>query len=418
MSTRPPSSPASRSHRLASRPALRPVVEALEPKLLYSADLGLGAFVPQADTGGTGTLEQVLPAADTPDDSLARHASDITSDTRRRSGDEIVFIDAGVADADILIADIRQQAEAGRRIEAIVIAADEDGLALITQTLQTRQDLAAIHLIGHGESGAMRLGNTLLDGQSLMTRAEELAQWGAALTEDGDLLLYGCELGDGTPGQTLVRDIAMLTGADVAASDDATGATLLGADWDLEVRTGHIDVMAAISAEGQAQWQQTLASSVPSTAGTGIFPDARPGKGAQLIDWDGFALGPNTAAPSATNWTVVDSAQAATRDEAIVMGVDSDGVVSAYMRRDGLWYFVGELTERRRGNSERLGFSVEYESQSDRAVMVWNRGTGSALSYAVWDGTAWSAVGTYNTPSQPDHMSLVSSPVSTTTITA
>src|SRR5690606_27848925 len=146
-----------------------PVVEALEPKLLYSADLGLGAFVPPADTGA---VEQVLSSTQA---DMAAH------DSARQSSDEIVFIDAGVAAADTLIGDLRQQAANGRGIEAIVIEADEDGLARITDPLQARQNVAAIHLIGHGESGAMRLGTSQLDSQSLMARADEIAQWGAAL---------------------------------------------------------------------------------------------------------------------------------------------------------------------------------------------------------------------------------------------
>src|SRR5690606_3773574 len=73
------------------------------------------------------------------------------------------------------------------------------------------------------------------------------------------------------------------------------------------------------------------------------------------------------------------------------------------------WYSIGGGPLVTGGNNTRLGFSVAYESQSDRAVMVWNNG--NALSYAVWDGEVWSAIRTYNTPSAPDHMSLVSSPV-------
>jgi len=51
----------------------------------------------------------------------------------------------------------------------------------------------------------------------------------------------GCDVGAGLQGRQFVNQLAVLTGADVAASDDKTGTSALGGDWVLEVNRGPIE---------------------------------------------------------------------------------------------------------------------------------------------------------------------------------
>lgn len=215
----------------------RPVVEPLEPKLLYSADLP--PLVMAADASTVVAQDTVQQA------STATH--------------EIIFIDASVPELAALQRDLAAQADAGRDIEVIVIRAQEDGLARITDTLAGRQDVAAVHLISHGDDGKVQLGQTVLDAQTLLQRASDIALWGSAFAPDGDLLIYGCDVAASANGQALVQDLAALTGADVAASSDSTGQQALGGDWALEVATGGIDHGSALSTQAQAGWAHTLA---------------------------------------------------------------------------------------------------------------------------------------------------------------
>jgi hypothetical protein len=67
------------------------------------------------------------------------------------------------------------------------------------------------------------------------------------LTEDADLLFYGCELAGNERGEQFIESISAITGADVAASDDVTGAEDLGGDWELEFTTGTVLTQAFIS---------------------------------------------------------------------------------------------------------------------------------------------------------------------------
>ena len=69
---------------------------------------------------------------------------------------------------------------------------------------------------------------------------EQLIQIGQHLTEDGDILLYGCEVAKGETGQAFIERLSQLIGADVAASANLTGSEDLGGDWLLEVHMGAI----------------------------------------------------------------------------------------------------------------------------------------------------------------------------------
>ncbi|WP_296949826.1 Ig-like domain-containing protein, partial [uncultured Massilia sp.] len=94
--------------------------------------------------------------------------------------------------------------------------------------------VAAVHLVSHGAAGAVAIGTDRLDNATLASHADQIGRIGAALAEGGDIFLYACDAGAGAAGRLLVNGIATLARADVAASDNATGAAALGGDWTLE----------------------------------------------------------------------------------------------------------------------------------------------------------------------------------------
>ena len=73
-------------------------------------------------------------------------------------------------------------------------------------------------------------------------------------------MIYGCNLAGSMDGQTLVDELSVLSGADVAASDDLTGSEELGGDWNLEYKAGEIETSLAVSAEVQDNWSGVLAA--------------------------------------------------------------------------------------------------------------------------------------------------------------
>lgn len=153
--------------------------------------------------------------------------------------DEIAFIDPSVADYQSLINNITSN------IRVIVLDPNSDGVQQIARTLQGHK-YSAIHIISHATPGRLQLGNSELNSASIQTKYQPiLQQWRESLTTDADILLYGCEAGAGAAGEDLTRSLFLLTGADIAASNNLTGSATKGGDWNLEVSVGQIETPIA-----------------------------------------------------------------------------------------------------------------------------------------------------------------------------
>jgi hypothetical protein len=131
-----------------------------------------------------------------------------------------------------------------------VLSAESDGTQQISDILSGYRDLSAIHIVSHGASGQVSIGTGIIDTASLDDYANALGTWGDALTQDGDILFYGCAVAQGQTGFDLVDQIANLTDADIAASTDDTGAATLGGDWILEYETGSIETNLNLDTDG------------------------------------------------------------------------------------------------------------------------------------------------------------------------
>ena len=86
----------------------------------------------------------------------------------------------------------------------------------------------------------------------------DLARIGHAMSADGDILLYGCDVGKGSAGERFIQTVGDMTGADIAASIDKTGAADLGGDWVLEVQTGTVDAAVIYSTSHGDDWDFLL----------------------------------------------------------------------------------------------------------------------------------------------------------------
>ena len=153
---------------------------------------------------------------------------------------EIVFIEDNIADYQT----IASQVGAGR--EVIILDAHADGLQQIVSALAGRTGIDALHIVSHGAAGALNFGALTLDQSTLADHTAQLQAIGSSLTPNGDILLYGCATG---AASSFVEQLAIATGADVAASNDSTGSAALGGDWDLEVTSGSIET-AGIGSDG------------------------------------------------------------------------------------------------------------------------------------------------------------------------
>ncbi|MFM9882760.1 MAG: DUF4347 domain-containing protein, partial [Burkholderiales bacterium] len=212
-------------------------IEELEPRILYSGDLNpLAAPAPEAALQGDVRLMD-QSAADAPPAALA-----LASSQEERSR-EIVFVDARIPNAEQLVADITANAGTERTIEVILIDPSRDGILQINDALADQKDVAAIHIVSHGGPALLALGNTTLDAATLAARASELQAWSGALTDDADVLLYGCDVAQGAAGQAFIADLARLTGADIMANPESPQAAVAEGDSESNTATVRHEVV-------------------------------------------------------------------------------------------------------------------------------------------------------------------------------
>ena len=151
-----------------------------------------------------------------------------------------------------------------------VLNTQEDVLSQMKEVLSQYNELDALHLVSHGNSGSLNLGDVQLSSSNLDEYKEILEQIGASLNDDGDIFIYGCNVAEGEKGETFVKELAEITGADIAASDDATGASKLGGDWELEFDVGDIEKRAVFNESNLESFTGSLADvTISSTSPTG-----------------------------------------------------------------------------------------------------------------------------------------------------
>ena len=259
-----------------------PILEALEPRVLLSADLpGIGEVSPDRDQDPEPSVEEILADAEaalvqveaaanassaaqaqdaTPAESSNEVAGGLLPPSSPGGGmrHELVFVDPDVPAYEQLISGLKGQGAEGTVFDVVMLDPQRPGLGQISEILAARGGLDAVHLISHGGDGEFRLGGDGIDLAVLQQDADAVRAWGNALRPDADILIYGCDLASIAEGELLVDTLARLTGADVAASDDLTGHASLGGDWDLEYQAGVIDARVAVSEPIQGTWMAVL----------------------------------------------------------------------------------------------------------------------------------------------------------------
>jgi Ca2+-binding RTX toxin-like protein len=155
----------------------------------------------------------------------------------------LYVFDSGIPDLQKLLAGL------GADQRVAILDSGSDGVLQLADALSGESGLDAIHLFSHGSAGSLWLGSTVLDQANLSGYSAALAQIGSALSDSGDLLLYGCDVAQGNSGREFIEQLAAATGADVAASTNLTGATALGGDWVLEFSNGSVDTATVRAAD-------------------------------------------------------------------------------------------------------------------------------------------------------------------------
>jgi hypothetical protein len=125
---------------------------------------------------------------------------------------QIIFVDSSVQDYQSLI-------ENADGAQIVILNDNLSGIEQITNILANQQDIESVHIVSHGSEGSLKLGADVLNENDIESFNTQLQQWGNALTENGDILLYGCDVATGENGKNFVKRLSEITGADVAASN-------------------------------------------------------------------------------------------------------------------------------------------------------------------------------------------------------
>jgi fimbrial isopeptide formation D2 family protein/uncharacterized repeat protein (TIGR01451 family) len=230
----------------------------LEDRILFDATFDAGA---DPDAGDVNAMSDANESLESFEQDVANYEdeADQAPSSIAQIRNELVIVDTSVDHYQELVDDLLNNSEEGRNIDVVLLDGDSNGVEQVSSILATYGELDAIHLVTHGDDAAFRLGNTWVSADNLDAYAGQIAGWGDALTGDGDILLYGCDLAESAEGRMLVDSIAALTNSDVAASDDDTGSAIRGGDWNLEYRHGTLESTVVFSQQLQSSFRGLLA---------------------------------------------------------------------------------------------------------------------------------------------------------------
>ena len=149
----------------------------------------------------------------------------------------------------------------------ISIDGNQDVISQITNALEGLSNIPVLRIISHGDDGVLRFGNQQFDSTDLISNATKIAAWGQSLTDDADILLYGCSIAKTDVGKAFAPQLASMTQADVGASSNLTGK---GGDEVLEFQVGQVsNTLIAIAIDYESANLTLAQITVTTTADSG-----------------------------------------------------------------------------------------------------------------------------------------------------
>ncbi|WP_163832709.1 DUF4347 domain-containing protein [Spartinivicinus ruber] len=226
-----------------------PYIELLEPRLLFDSAMAVefeianetntevepNAFHQEVEHQALlAALEQVNPELST----------------------TVAFVDLNLQNAQDIINSL------DNNISVYPIPANQDGLETINTALSNHHTIEAIHIFSHGKPGELILGNSTVNQLTInQLYTDQFKLLATKLNDTADIFIYGCNVASSIVGQNTIALLAKLTGADIAASTDITGAATKGGNWHLEYQLGEINQHPSIlPAQFRQHYAHTLAA--------------------------------------------------------------------------------------------------------------------------------------------------------------
>ena len=330
-------------------PQPRPILAmALEPRFMFDAagaatveavqtDADPTAADHSADTHTSVDRVDTGIAAPSPSGPTEVRAADPAQNNGRK---DVVFIDTSIVDYQMLV----DSAKAG--VEVVLLDGSKSGIAQMAEWAQSHSGYDSVSIVSHGWDAQLYVGTDFLWSGSIDRYQADLQSLGGALKSGGDILLYGCQLAESAEGQALIDRLHVLTGADIAASTDATGSVSLGRNWTLEVSAGTIETASLLDTAALDGFTESLADyTVTSNAGgsgTGTFEKAYADviangdtTTAKTIAFDSTAFDPATKTATERTVTLSANLPSLTKDISIDGDVNGDGIADVIIDGNG-----------------------------------------------------------------------------------
>ncbi|MEG4535342.1 DUF4347 domain-containing protein, partial [Microcoleus sp. D2_18a_D3] len=222
---------------------------------------------------------------------------------------EIVILDPTIPDSQHLISGIQPDTA------TYILQSQPDAVEQIATILAQHRGIETLHIITHGDSGNLYLGTTELNSSNIHNYSHQLQQWRNSLTDNANIILYGCSVAAGDRGHQFLTQLHQLTGANISANSQPTGNCKLGGTWDI------LQLIPPSSEAPQLALTETtlktysgvlgLSPQVTFTTGTSPFSvsigdfnlDGKPDLAVPNFSNDTASIFLNTTAPNATTPT-------------------------------------------------------------------------------------------------------------------
>ncbi|MFY9089047.1 DUF4347 domain-containing protein [Arcobacter aquimarinus] len=216
----------------------KPMISALEQRILFDgAAVATAVDVLDESSFSSNNTETTTTSNDVTQNNAENSVHEAQAvQGFERDRREVAFIDVTVSDYQTLVDGV------GEGVEVYLVSSLDD----INSILKSETNIDAIHILSHGNVGEISVGNDVLNQNTLNNFDAVLQTMKNSLSENGDILLYGCNVANDGTGQEFINTLASITEADVAASNDVTGNSNVNGDWDLEIKTGSIETSTIV----------------------------------------------------------------------------------------------------------------------------------------------------------------------------
>ncbi len=300
----------------------------------------------------------------------------------------LVFVDPTIEDYHSFVRGIKSGAE------PFLLHQQEDGVKQITQVLSRYNNVESIHIVSHGASGTLYLGNNELSLDTLKNYAWELQTWFDSVSDGVTpaLVLYGCNVAAGDAGAEFLEKLHQITKATIYASSTPVGNSAKGGNWILDVCSGK--VQDSLSLVFQPQVLETYSGVLGTgTDGEYTFYDSNEGSRGTVTftDISSTAIDIREGDREAQEWQETISLPFTFRfygkDFNSITVSDNGGIIFG-PESDVISFNNSRLPNRRWEYSifpfwdDLKGGNVYYKQEGDRFIVQWNK-----IAHAEVDGS-------------------------------